>query len=78
MISIRISDQDYRKIKSRCGERGATNVSQFVRAATVSALDLPEALSSPAFISLQLAGVRRRLDRLDEQVIALAERMDTA
>lgn len=78
MISIRISDQDYRQIKSKCGESGVANVSEFVRAATLHALVLPEVLSSPAFSGLQLIALERRLDRLDEQVSALAQRMGMA
>lgn len=78
MISIRISDDDYREIKSRCGERGAANVSEFVRAATMHALGLPELSSFPAFLSLQVSTLERRLDRLDEQVGTLADRMGIA
>jgi hypothetical protein len=74
MISIRVSDQDYREIKPRCGERGAANVSEFVRVATIHALGLPEVLSVSAFAGLKLAALERRLDRLDTQVNALAER----
>jgi hypothetical protein len=76
MISIRMSDEDYREIKSRCGERGAANVSEFVRAATMHALGLPEMSSFPAFLSLQVGALERRLDRLDEQVGTLADRMN--
>ena len=78
MVSIRISDEDYREIKSHCGERGAANVSEFVRAATMHALDLPEMSSFPAFLSLQVSSLERRLDRLDEQVSRLADRMNIA
>ena len=78
MISIRISDDDYREIKSRCGERGPANVSEFVRAAAMHALSLPEMSSFPAFLSLQVSALERRLDRLDEQVSTLADRMSIA
>jgi Arc/MetJ-type ribon-helix-helix transcriptional regulator len=78
MISIRISDEDYREIKSRCGERGAANVSEFVRAAAMQALGLPEMSSFPAFLRLQVSALERRLDRLDEQVSTLADRMSIA
>ena len=78
MISIRISDDDYREIKSRCGERGPAIVSEFVRAAAMHALSLPEMFSFPAFLSLQVSALERRLDRLDEQVSTLADRMSIA
>jgi len=75
MVSIRISNEDYREIKSRCGERGAANVSEFVRVATMYALSSPDVSSSPAFSSLQFSALERRMDRLDEQMTALAARM---
>jgi hypothetical protein len=77
MISIRISDPDYREIKSRCGDSGIANVSAFVRAATMYALSSPDALSSPVFSSLQFVALQHRVNRLDEQVAALAEHMDS-
>jgi hypothetical protein len=73
MISIRVSDQDYSEIKTRCDEHGAANVSEFVRAATIHALGLPEVPSFSAFAGLKLAALERRLDRLAAQVNALAE-----
>ena len=78
MISIRLSEQDYREIKSHCCESGVPNVSEFVRAATVHALGLPEVLSFPAFTGFHLTALERRLDRLDEQVTTLAERLGVA
>jgi hypothetical protein len=77
MISIRISDPDYREIKSRCGQSGIANVSAFVRAATLYALSSPGALAAPAFSSLQFTALQRRVNRLDEQVAALAEHIDS-
>lgn len=75
MISVRISDQDYREIKCRCDERGVDSVSEFVRVATMYALGSTEALSSPAFASLQLSALERRMDRVDQLVSMLAERL---
>jgi hypothetical protein len=42
------------------------------------ALSLPEMFSFPAFLSLQVSALERRLDRLDEQVSTLADRMSIA
>jgi hypothetical protein len=74
MISIRVSDQDYCEIKSRCDEHGAINVSEFVRAATVHALGLPELPSFSAFTGLKLAALEKRFERLATQVNTLAKR----
>ena len=72
MISIRISQDEYREIKSRCLKQGVASISEFVRAATAHALSLPELPSSPAFSEVQLLALRTRVDRLDEEVGKIA------
>jgi len=75
MINIRISNEEYQEIKSGCGGRYAANVSEFVRAATMHALSAP-GLSATAISRLQFSALERRMDRLDEQMAALAARVD--
>lgn len=71
-ISLRLSEEEYREIKSRCKKHGVASVSEFVRAATAHALDLPELPLSPAFAEVQLSILKARVDRLDEQLGRLA------
>ena len=70
MITIRLSDREYREIRSRCASSGDVSVSGFVRAAIAQALGSSDAVPSG---QLQLTALHGRLDRLDEKVQLLAE-----
>jgi hypothetical protein len=72
MISIRLSSQEYRELKSRCIECGDFNVSEFVRAATMHALSSPELSNPPTYLELKVASLFSRLERLEQRVIAMA------
>jgi hypothetical protein len=73
MITIRLSDREYREIRSRCGSIGDVSVSGFVRAAITQALGSSEVSASST--GLQLAAIHGRLDRLDQKVGLLAEQV---
>lgn len=68
MISIRLSDQEYRALKNHCVVIGDRKVSEFVRAAMMHALALPEFGAPPTYLEMQVATLFERLNRLDQRL----------
>ena len=72
MISLRLSDQEYRELKDRCAVTGDINVSEFVRAATLHALALPELIALPSYLEVQFATLLNRLNKLEQRIAETA------
>ena len=72
MISIRISDQEYREIKARCTDFGDLNVSEFVRAAMMCALASSNSDSPPSFLDLKVASLYNRMEKLERKLEEVA------
>jgi hypothetical protein len=71
MISIRLSDAEYRELKNRCVSVGDFSVSEFVRAAMVHALDSPALSASPTYLELKVASLFSRLERLEQRLAGM-------
>ena len=72
MISLRLSDQEYRELKNRCEAAGDVNVSEFVRAATLHALASPELTAPPSYLEVQVATLLNRLNKLEQRIAETA------
>jgi hypothetical protein len=72
MISIRLSDQEYRALKNHCVVIGDLKVSEFVRAAMMRALASPEVGAPPTYLELKVATLFDRLERLDQRRAGMA------
>jgi hypothetical protein len=67
MISLRVSDEEYSKLKEVYRSHGARSISDFARLSMQRVATLEETLSS---------GVLSRFDTLDARVGALEERLE--
>ena len=72
MISLRLSDHEYRELKNRCAVTGDINVSEFVRAATLHALASPELIAPPSYLEVQVATLLNRLNKLEQRIAETA------
>lgn len=72
MISIRLSDQEYRELKNRCIVTGDLKVSAFIRDAMLRALASPELLAPTTYLELQVATLVNRLEKLEQRISATA------
>lgn len=72
MISLRLSDQEYRELKDRCAVTGDINVSEFVRTATLHALASPELIAPPSYLEVQVATLLNRLNKLEQRIAETA------
>lgn len=68
MISLRLSDQEYRELKDRCAVTGDVSVSEFVRAATLRALASSESVAPPTYLEMQVATLLYRLNKLEQKI----------
>jgi hypothetical protein len=73
MISIRLSDQEYRALKNHCLASGDLKASEFVRAALMHALASPEFGAPPTYLELQIATLFERLAKLDQKLAGIKE-----
>jgi hypothetical protein len=71
MISIRLSDQEYRALKNHCAVIADLKVSEFIRAAMMHALASPEVGAPPTYLELQVATLFDRLERLDQRLAGM-------
>ena len=74
MISIRLSDQEYRALKNHCVVIGDLKVSEFIRAAMMHALASPELGAPPTYLELQVATLFDRLEKLDQRLAGMTTR----
>ncbi len=77
MISIRISNEEYREIKARCGDYGDLNVSEFVRVAMMCALAEPNRGSPVPLLELKVASLCSRIEKLERQLADVAIQVST-
>lgn len=71
-ISVRLSEDEYRKIRQKCSHVGDLTLSEFARAAMIDALGSTE--QSATSFEMRLAQVRRRLDRLEARVETMSRK----
>ena len=72
MISIRLSEQEYRELKKRCDACEDFNVSEFVRVAMVHALESPELSIPPTHLELKLASLSNRVEKLEQRLAGIS------
>ncbi len=72
MISLRLSDQEYRQLKHHCSVVGDLKVSEFVRAATMHALASPELSAPPTYLEMQVITLFNRLEKLEQRIVRTA------
>lgn len=68
MISLRLSDYEYRAVKHHCVVLGGLQISEFVRAAMMHALASPESSVPPTHRDLALAALYGRLEQLEQRL----------
>ncbi|MBS1875373.1 MAG: hypothetical protein JSU00_19325 [Acidobacteria bacterium] len=68
VISVRLSDEEYREIKTHCVDLGEVNISEFARAAMAQVMSSRNNQSATSMIELKMAALQQRLDRLEERV----------
>lgn len=73
MISLRVSDQEYQELKRRCVGLGDFNVSEFIRAAMVNALNSADLGSPPTYLELKVATLFSRLERLEQRLAGMSQ-----
>lgn len=66
MISIRLSDDDYTRMKSRCGE--FASISDFMRDAILRALSGANGPGASSVFEMQVTQLGMRLDSLEQKV----------
>jgi hypothetical protein len=71
IISIRLSDMEYRELKNRCLSVGDFSVSEFVRAAMVHALGSPELSAPSTYLELKLASLSGRMEKLEQRLAGM-------
>jgi Arc/MetJ-type ribon-helix-helix transcriptional regulator len=74
MISIRLSDEDYTRMKSRCGE--FASVSDFMRDAIIRALSGTDGSTSYSTFDIHVTQLRMRLETLEQKVNELMASLD--
>jgi len=74
LVTFRLSEQEFEKVKQTCIETGARSLSEFTRAAVLEkmgAVDHPTAL-----LSLDLSTIARELRELDEAMKDLSQKIE--
>ncbi len=75
-ISIRVSSEEYRTLRTVCAERGIANLSTAIRAAVADALGtavFENTTTDPQHLAV--ARLQSRIDHLEEQLAQLAGRL---